>query len=105
MFTKNINNYSYSCVESKRCNDNRDANGLVPKSGGSTLNFELISFDIDAAQNGICPKGQIILAGNFCVFYELFIPFFSFCFGRRSYENIKILHNNVCLLFLLSKAR
>jgi hypothetical protein len=63
-----LNNCSYSCVESKRCNDNRDANGLVPKSGGFILNFDLLSYDIDDAQNGICPKGQIISEGNFGVF-------------------------------------
>ena len=45
----------YSCVESKRCNDNRDANGLVPKSGGLTIRD-----DIEAAQNGKCPKGGLI---------------------------------------------
>ena len=53
--TKFYNNYFYSCVESKRCNDNRDANGLVTKSGGFTIRH-----DIDAAQNGKCPKGGLI---------------------------------------------
>ena len=48
-------NCFYSCVESKRCNDNRDANGLVPKSGGFAIRY-----DIEAAQNGKCPKGGLI---------------------------------------------
>ena len=52
---KNHNNCFYSCVEAKRCNDNRDANGLVPKSGGFTIRD-----DIEAAQNGKCPKGGLI---------------------------------------------
>ena len=31
--------------------------------------------------------------------YVDFIPFFVFRFGRRSYENMRILRNHVCLLF------
>ena len=52
---KIYNNCFYSCVEPKRCNDDRDANGLVTKSGGFTIRD-----DIDAAQNGKCPKGGLI---------------------------------------------
>ena len=37
--------------------------------------------------------------------FELFIPFFVFRFGRRSYENTKILRNHVCLLFYTEQGK